>query len=327
MEGSTLITINVWTLDDEAVWSYTDLQGLCKKLNLGAKGKRSELIERLQSWHKLRDSNRRAGLAQHEGEAADPISWIPLNVVGSNFTIFSQNIRAREIECTHDQENQISAEAPEAGRRSSSERLRRQSLGGTHRGTRANDSFTCERVATSISSPSSPTRTSCRSPKMGDSPRRTPQRPSQSSQKKRPLNLKFNNDDEAQIVSPTLLRPLTTAPGTVGTPGRSILKQPSSPRATLSVSKICFSPFNGTKVIPNRRGVGVSGEHDLDDSSSSSSDGSQDRNCDVDEDLEDWDENFVDSIARKNAEINTQLCAEEKDSDDEDGPALWERID
>ena len=96
MEGSQLITINPATLDDENVWCYSDLQGLCKQLSLGGKGKRTELVQRLQSWHKLRDSGRRAALALQEGEENDPKAWIPLNVDGSNFSIFSQNIRARE---------------------------------------------------------------------------------------------------------------------------------------------------------------------------------------------------------------------------------------
>ena len=129
------------------------------------------------------------------------------------------------------------------------------------------------------------------------------------------------------MVSPTLLRPLTTAclTGTVLTPGKSILKLQTSPRASLPVAKIHFSPFNGTKVIPNRKGVGRDQHHHGWECEQADSDCSQDMpdaqdnqeeeqqqeqssESSEDEDEEDWDENYVDSIARMNAERNTQLA-------------------
>ena len=106
-----------------------------------------------------------------------------------------------------------------------------------------------------------------------------------------------------------------TTTGHDTTPGKSILKVALSPRA--SASKIHFSPFNGTKVIPNRSAV--SGVLSPDD-------GVQSRlhpaEVDSDESDEDWDENYVDAVARYNAERNTQLA----DDSDDDGQ-LWERID
>ena len=87
-----MITINPATLDDDALWSFNDLRALCKQLHLGGRGKRVELVERLQTWNKLRVHDR-AALALTETHAdADPSleSWIPLNVEGSNFSILHQ---------------------------------------------------------------------------------------------------------------------------------------------------------------------------------------------------------------------------------------------
>lgn len=56
---------------------------------------------------------------------------------------------------------------------------------------------------------------------------------------------------EQGIVSPTLLRPLRSDGGT---PGKSILKRQGGERCETpnKLSNICFSPFNGVKIISHR---------------------------------------------------------------------------
>ena len=80
MDGSYLLTINPAVLDDESLWSYADLQKLCKLLELKASGKRQELIARLQEWHKTRTEMGTSLVKMQDAED------YPLNVDGSNFS-------------------------------------------------------------------------------------------------------------------------------------------------------------------------------------------------------------------------------------------------
>ena len=50
------ISINPGCLDDKECWSYRKLQKLCKQLGLKASGKRVELVERLNVWHRDNDA-------------------------------------------------------------------------------------------------------------------------------------------------------------------------------------------------------------------------------------------------------------------------------
>lgn len=106
--------------------------------------------------------------------------------------------------------------------------------------------------------------------------------------------------DSPLVVSPTLLRPL--APTTpVRTPGKSALKNSAS-----APKQVKFSPYNGTKVIPNRRdeskGIHAQmAEHEHDD----------------EESLDD-ENDYVDEQARINAEKNVFVCA------NEDGCSSWQ---
>jgi len=54
MDKHTLVTLNAELLDDKDTFSYRDLQKLCVRLHLGGKGKREELVEKLQDWHRSR---------------------------------------------------------------------------------------------------------------------------------------------------------------------------------------------------------------------------------------------------------------------------------
>jgi hypothetical protein len=54
MDKHTLVTLNAELLDDKDTFSYRDLQKLCVRLQLGGKGKREDLVEKLQDWHRSR---------------------------------------------------------------------------------------------------------------------------------------------------------------------------------------------------------------------------------------------------------------------------------
>jgi hypothetical protein len=54
MDDRTLVTINAELLEDKNTFSYRDIQQLCVRLELGGKGKREELVEKLKRWHRSR---------------------------------------------------------------------------------------------------------------------------------------------------------------------------------------------------------------------------------------------------------------------------------
>ena len=75
--------MNAELLDDSTVISYRDLQRLCARLKLGGKGKRSELVEKLQRWHRSR-SPTKASTTDSPG--------LPMNVPGANFSLLDLNL-------------------------------------------------------------------------------------------------------------------------------------------------------------------------------------------------------------------------------------------
>ena len=48
MEPETLITLNCDVFDDPTAFPYRDLQKLCKRLEIGGKGRREDLVEKLK---------------------------------------------------------------------------------------------------------------------------------------------------------------------------------------------------------------------------------------------------------------------------------------
>ena len=99
-EGASFISINPSTLEDSHYWSYADLRTLCKRLQLGANGKRSDLVDRLQSWHKKRHEDGVAALSGSQFDddtdnANNGEAWLPMNVEGANFAILTQNVIMR----------------------------------------------------------------------------------------------------------------------------------------------------------------------------------------------------------------------------------------
>ena len=72
------------------------------------------------------------------------------------------------------------------------------------------------------------------------------------------IGLKDNATDSV-VVSPSLLRPLRNDGGT---PGKSCLRKPGcqspAPAPSNKLSNICFSPFNGVKIISHREELDIS---------------------------------------------------------------------
>lgn len=240
MDGLQCFTINPSTFEDELIWSYADLQKLCKALEIKASGKRIELVKRLQEWHKARTDDGHSLLGEGEQN-------YPLNVNGSNFSIYKMYIQPRTTG-----------------------------------------------VLNSV--PSSPQKsTSCA----------TSNEPSSI---KKVTSLVGLSESSPLVVSPTLLRPL--APTTpVRTPSKSILKAPGSEG---KASRIKFSPYNGTKVIPNRRDE-IKGIHaQMEEHEGSAREHYRSRNVDEEEDEDDWEDEergYVDETARLNAEKNVFVCS------------------
>ena len=310
-EGASFITINPATLDDTALWSYQDLRSLCKRVKIKGNGKREELVKRLQAWNRLRLSKGVAGLSELAGSPNDKKNWLSMNVEGANFALLGQNVVAR-------------ANSPAVP------------ADGSENETPTADFHSPNQVKGSRRRSSISPR-----PARGSTSKNMPAAPS-STQKKKAFN--FDIDSNTMAVSPTLLKPLNMLPGErdqheVTTPGKSILKVHGGSEQVLpgSASKISFSPFNGTKVIPHRRAPNTTGkqfwqEEDdgaLLEDSREEDDYEEEEDDENNPDLKDLDENYVDAEAARNAEQNANIGADGEAEDDESsgGSAqeLWER--
>jgi hypothetical protein len=334
-EGASFISINPSTLDDSSVWSYADLRSLCKAVKLKGNGKRDELVQRLQSWHKLRLTKGVAGLAALQGSESpsEMKKWLSMNVEGSNFALLSQNVVARanspQFNNSNNDNNDNNYGAGGA-KRSGGKRGAKKSASDTQ-----NLSPNCSAAA------ASPARASrrqsvdggyCGSNKLQY--QHTQQQPS-SAQKRRTSLLNgvdLSNSHETLAVSPTLLKPLHMLPGESKgldvTPGKSILKRNTEREREEhgSASKITFSPFNGTKVIPHRRAPQATGKSFWQDEDDDVIMEEEEEFEDDPEELKGLDENYVDAEAARNAEQNTMLAEDDDESSDgSTNQELWER--
>ena len=310
-EGATFITINPSTLDDTNLWSYADLRRLCKEVKIKGNGKRHELVERLQAWNRLRLSEGVAGLSELASSPNERKNWLSMNVEGANFALLGQNVVAR------------------AGSPATTE-----------------EAYGLQNVSPNNGGPNSPLRTKVARRRSSTSPRprasatKAYQAAPSSAQKKKSY-FSCDVDNRTLAVSPTLLKPLNMLPGerdnqgVVVTPGKSILKQNLDRRDDMAApgsnSKISFSPFNGTKVIPHRRAPNNTGkqfwqEDDEDDAiMEDSREEEEDDDDDHNEELQDLDENYVDAEAARNAEQNANIPADDDESSGSSSNELWER--
>eukprot|EP01041_Mallomonas_annulata_P010274 gene10274-21440_t len=84
MEGQEYITVNPDLLANDQLWCYRDIQKLCVKLQLGGRGKRCDLIDKLTTWHRNR-----------ECECRPTNETFEMNVVGNNFSLLEVKVRPR----------------------------------------------------------------------------------------------------------------------------------------------------------------------------------------------------------------------------------------
>ncbi len=314
-EGASFISINPSTLDDPSLWSYADLRKLCKVVKVGGSGKRTELVQRLQEWNRLRLNKGVAGLAalQSTGSPNEMKKWLSMNVEGANFALLSQNIVPRARSPT-----QKNAHTKTSGK---------QNMAPNFTSPRRRESQT-------VSRSTSKGKKGKKEEDVNDS------RLSASAQKRRMSLLggvDLGDSRETVVVSPTLLKPLNMmageSKGVNVTPGKSILKQNFSHAAPHdengSATKISFSPFNGTKVIPHRRAPQATGKsfwQEDDDVIVEEDEEYGEEDDETGEEFKDLDENYVDAEAARNAEQNAILTAEDDDESSESSThEIWER--
>jgi hypothetical protein len=87
MDGEEFLTINPETFSDTKCWQYKDLQKLCAKLELGGKGSRLDLENRLCNWHRTRNDCDEADFSDETN------SHFPMNVPGNNFSLMHINVK------------------------------------------------------------------------------------------------------------------------------------------------------------------------------------------------------------------------------------------
>merc|ERR1711991_977812 len=253
-----------------------------------------------------------AGLAalQGKGSPNEMKKWLSMNVEGANFALLSQNIVPRTSSPQHNEASRQRGEQNEAPNFTSP---------GLHGGKKLLSTTTGKKS---------------RSEKIIE------KKQPFSSQKRRTSLLGGANLEnyETVAVSPTLLKPLNIiageSKGVDVTPGKSILKNNSSILAPHdengSASKISFSPFNGTKVIPHRRAPQATGksfwQEEDDEVIVEEEEEYQEDDDEAKEEFKDLDENFVDAEAAKNAEQNAMITAMDEDESSESSTnELWER--
>lgn len=88
MDGESYITANPFTFDISTYWEYADLQRLCKKCNISAKGSREKLVQRLIEFHRQRDKD---GTTLINDDCTQNEN-IPMNVNGNNFAMMQVTV-------------------------------------------------------------------------------------------------------------------------------------------------------------------------------------------------------------------------------------------
>ena len=98
MEGEQFLTYNFATFSKDAgVWSYRDIQKLCVRLGISARGKRGHLVRKLAEWHRSRyeDDSCLVPLVDPSSEEN-----IPMNVLGNNFGLLPVNVTTEKSTAT-----------------------------------------------------------------------------------------------------------------------------------------------------------------------------------------------------------------------------------
>lgn len=91
MEGQEYVTINPGTLSDPDLWSYSDLQKIAKTVGLRANSSRDELVRSLDEWNRSRKDGTQT-LVENVGEVS--VVNLDMNVIGNNFAILAVKVQA-----------------------------------------------------------------------------------------------------------------------------------------------------------------------------------------------------------------------------------------
>jgi len=98
MEGQEYISINPGTLSDPELWSYQDLQKIAKTVGLRANTRREELVNSLIEWNRCRKDGTKTLVEDSvvTASSSSSISTVKLdmNVVGNNFAILAVKVQA-----------------------------------------------------------------------------------------------------------------------------------------------------------------------------------------------------------------------------------------
>lgn len=92
MEGQEFLTINPDTLSDPKIWSYRDLQKIAKAVGLHANGRREKLVQSLDEWHRSRKDGTKT-LVESTSDETEVVN-LDMNVVGNNFAILAVKVQA-----------------------------------------------------------------------------------------------------------------------------------------------------------------------------------------------------------------------------------------
>lgn len=90
MEGQEFLTINPDTLSDPELWSYQDLQKIAKAVGLRANCRREALVQSLDEWHRSRKDGTQT-LVENTRASSQAVN-LDMNVVGNNFAILAVKV-------------------------------------------------------------------------------------------------------------------------------------------------------------------------------------------------------------------------------------------
>lgn len=99
MEGQQFLTVNPDTFTEKELWSYQDLQKLCKSAGIKANQKRDILIDCLQCWHRSRKDGTQT-MVETVGEEECGVENIDMNVIGNNFAVLAMDVKPRGCKTT-----------------------------------------------------------------------------------------------------------------------------------------------------------------------------------------------------------------------------------
>ena len=322
MEGQSFITINPDTLNDSRLWSYRDLQKIGRAVGIKANGSREIIVERLQSWNRMRIDGTKTVVEDHHHIAETASSdefpqteHLEMNVVGNNFSILAVHVKSHE---DHSSSMKIrhyystTREIPPKVKKSSKSSLmfsfksKRKSSRRSIIGFFNPDAVSNTR-RTSVNAQGSNGSSGTISPSYLRPLRSEPATPGKSCLKKHsrygdgangcgkriersPLTDLYQNHANIINIPKPQIDELVHKPFFKSSDSKQPLDDIRSP-SVKRLTNICFSPFNGVRIIAHR--VEDEDEDDDDDDEDDDSDEDEDENC---AEVEEEDEPMYSSV-------------------------------